>query len=295
MTIIYKTPFTEKTGVKYPIIMGAFAGIGRSEFAAPASEAGILGVITAHNFKTPEDLKMEIEKMQSMTSKPFAINCTVFPSIGRFTNSMKSDDFLPYIEVALDLGVTTFTTSAYKAKSIGDRVHQAGCTWIHKCATLMHAVSAEKHGADFIVIVGLEGTGFKNPMQNTTLIHMTTAKKMLKAHLIAAGGIGDARGFLSALMMGASAVCFGTLLMATTECPLPAKYKMEKLANLRGYDDEDYYKKIYHLSLKDSAGGSMAVSLIDDVVSMKERIDRIINDADEILKQWGITGILDLK
>ena len=160
-------------------------------------------------------------------------------------------------------------------------------TWIHKCATLPHAISARNHGADFIVIVGLEGTGFKNPTQNTTLINITVAKKMLSTHLIAAGGIADARGFLAALAAGASAVCFGTLFMATTECPMSERYKRENVAGITGFDDPEFYRSIFHLELKDRGNPSMAVGLINDIVPMKERIERIIINAENILRDWG--------
>jgi len=286
----YKTLFTEMTGVEYPIIMGAFAGLGKAEFAAPVSEAGCFGIITTHNFKTVQKFRAELEKMRSLTLKPFGVNFSVGPPGEKFRHFMKEDDFLPYVEAAIDFGVKTMTTSAYKAKKIGDRLKEAGCHWIHKCATLRHAKSAEEHGADMVVIVGIEGTGFKNPIQNTTLINMTVAKQLLKVPVIAAGGIADARGFLSALMMGASAVCFGTLLMATTECPISDAFKQKNLVNIRGYDDPEFYKKIFHLSLKDSPVPSMAVSLIREILPVKERIARIINEADELLKKWGNQG-----
>jgi len=289
MTIKIKTKFTKLTGVEYPLIMGAFAGLGKAEFAAPFSEAGGLGIITAHNFRNVKKFKQELEKMQSLTSKPFGVNFSVAPPIDRFARMMKEEDYMPYVEAAIDFGVKTMTTSAYKAKKIGERLHESGCIWIHKCATLMHAKSAENHGADFVVIVGLEGTGFKNPLQNTTLINITVAKEILKIPVIAAGGIANARGFLAALMMGASAVCLGTALMATTECPLSEKFKIEKLVNMNGYDDEDFYKKIYHLSLKDSPVPSMAISLIHEILSIKKLISKIISESENILKSWNIT------
>lgn len=291
----YKTPFTEMTGVKYPIIMGAFAGLGKADFAAAVSEADCFGIITTHNFKTVKKFKAELEKMRTLTSKPFGVNFSVGPPGERFRHFMKEKDFVPFLETAIDFGLKVCTTSAYKAKEIGDRLHEAGLSWIHKCATLYHALSAEKHGADAVVIVGIEGTGFKNPIQNTTLINMTVARKLLKVPIIAAGGIADARGFLSALMMGASAVCFGTLLMATKECPISEKFKQKNLVNQKGYDDEEFYKKIFHLSLKDSPVPSMAVSLIDEILPVKVLIAQIITSAESILKKWGKKGeYLDL-
>ncbi|TFG04890.1 MAG: nitronate monooxygenase [Promethearchaeota archaeon] len=290
----YKTPFTEMTGVEYPIVMGAFAGLGKADFAAPVSEAGCFGIITAHNFKSIDKFRAELDKMQSLTSKPFGVNFSIGPPGDRFRHFMREDDFMPYVEVAIDYGVKVCTTSAYKGKKIADRLHEAGLRVIHKCATIHHAVSAAKY-ADAVVIVGIEGTGFKNPIQNTTLINMTVAKHLLNVPIIAAGGIADARGFLSALMMGASAVCFGTLLMATTECPISEKFKKTQLVAQKGYNDQEFHQKIFHLSLKDSPVPSMAVSLINEILPVKARIQKILTEADEILKQWSIQGdCLDL-
>ncbi len=117
------------------------------------------------------------------------------------------------------------------------------------------------------------------------------AKKLLKVPIIAAGGIGDVRGFIGALAMGADAVCFGTAIMSCTESPYSEKYK-KKLITHDIYDD-DYYKKIYHLELKDSPIGSMALGHCDEVIPLKEFIRvRIINKAETILKSWGFSGDL---
>jgi len=56
------------------------------------------------------------------------------------------------------------------------------------------------------------------------------ARRLLKIPIIAAGGIGDARGFLSALGMGACGIYMGTAFMATTECPISQRYKDELVA-----------------------------------------------------------------
>ncbi|MHA1525691.1 MAG: nitronate monooxygenase, partial [Promethearchaeota archaeon] len=109
--------------------------------------------------------------------------------------------------------------------------------------------------------------------------------------IIAAGGIGDVRGFLGALAMGADAVCFGTVIMSCTESPSSKKYK-QKLITHDIYDD-DYYKKIYHLELKDSPIGSMALGHCDEIIPLKEFIqENIIKNAENLLKSWGVTGDL---
>lgn len=63
--------------IQYPIIQGAFAGFGDSRLAAPVSEAGGLGMITAGALKTPENLRKDIRRARSITDKPIAVNLSV--------------------------------------------------------------------------------------------------------------------------------------------------------------------------------------------------------------------------
>lgn len=287
--MIWKTKLTEMMGTEYPIIMGAFFTLGRAEFAAAFSNTGGFGIITAINYKTNEEFQSELNKMKKLTNKPWGVNFSVMPP----DVVKKRDDlvgleerYLDFVDIAIDAGVKVCTTSAYQAPKIGKKLHDANCYWFHKCATMKHAISAQKLGADAVTIVGIEGTGYKNPNQNTTLINMTMAKKLLEVPIIAAGGIGDARGFLAALAMGADAVCFGTAIMATKECPNSEIWK-KRIIN-QDIFDENFYKKIFHLQLRDSPIHSMASGHCNEIISLKEFIqEKIIYNAEKILKSWG--------
>jgi NAD(P)H-dependent flavin oxidoreductase YrpB (nitropropane dioxygenase family) len=277
--------------LKYPIIMGAFASVGRAEFAASFSNAGGLGIITALNFGTKEDFEKEIKKMKNLTSKPFGVNFSIMPPMMAAKVPFPRDEnfYMDYLDIALNEGVNIFTTSAYQAPKIAKIVLDRGAIWFHKCTTLKHALSAEKLGAHGVTIVGVEGTGFKNPIQNTTLVNITMARKLMHIPIIAAGGIGDARGFLSALAMGADAICFGTAILATYECTIPQSYK-RKLIN-QDIFEEDFYHQIFHHQLKDKSIWSYAAGHIDKERSVKEFIeDHIIQTAEVILKEWGFQG-----
>ncbi len=271
--------------------MGAFAIIGKAEFAAAFSNAGGFGIVTAINFRTNEEFQSELEKMNTLTDKPWGVNFSVMPPYVVKDKQKGSwvrdeDSYLEFVDIAIDAGVKVCTTSAYQAPKIGKKLHDAGCYWFHKCATMKHAISAESLGVDAATIVGLEGTGFKNPNQNTTLVNVTMAKKLLKIPIIAAGGIGDARGFLAALAMGADAVCFGTAIMTTKES-LASNIWKKRIIN-QDIFDKDYYKKIYHLQLRDSPVHSMAAGHCDEILSMKEFIEeKIIKKAEDILRSWG--------
>ena len=285
--MIWKTKITQMMNIKYPLVMGAFGGWGKAEFASHFSNVGGLGMIAALNFPDPEHFKEDLKLMKNLTHNPFAINLSLphhKPSDISSRKEMESR-YLNYVEIALNEGCNIFTTSGYKAKFIGDRVHEAGGFWIHKCVLINHAISSEKQGADAVAIVGLEGTGFKNPFTTTTLVNITMAKKLLKIPVIAAGGIGDARGFLAAIMMGAEGVCLGTALMTTEECPVAPKFK-EKWLNLDIFD-EDFYKTIYHYNTKNFMAPSTAIGHHQKILPLKELIEQIISHAEGILSGWG--------
>jgi nitronate monooxygenase len=267
--------------------MGAFGGWGKAKFASSFSNAGGLGIITALNFPDLKDFKKNIRLMKKLCSKPFGINLSLpHHRLEDSSQDLKTKKrYLDYIEVALNEDCKIFTTSGYKASFIGDRVHEAGGLWFHKCVLVKHAFSAEKQGADAVTIVGLEGTGFKNPSTNTTLVNITMAKKILHIPIIAAGGIGDARGFLGALFMGADAVCLGTALMATEECPVPHNIK-EKWINLDIFEEE-FHRKIYHFNIKNFMAPSTAIGHHRQIIPLKTLINNFIKEAEEILDKWG--------
>lgn len=76
-----KTRITELFQIKHPIIQGGMHYVGFAELAAAVSNAGGLGIITALTQKTPLDLSNEIAKCNQMTSKPIGVNLTFLPVV----------------------------------------------------------------------------------------------------------------------------------------------------------------------------------------------------------------------
>jgi NAD(P)H-dependent flavin oxidoreductase YrpB (nitropropane dioxygenase family) len=324
----WKNRVTDILGSDYPIIQGAFAGFGTSALAAPVSDAGGFGIITAGALRTPEKLRDDIKRARSMTDKPFGINLSVglCPQIDEMR------------DVAIEERVPVIFTAVYRAEDHGRRIHEAGLKWVHKVATIHHALAAERQGADAVVLVGLEGAGFKSIHQLPTLVAISNAVRMMKVPLIAAGGIGDAHGLVAALGMGAEGVYMGTRFMAIAECPISDRYKQE-LVNAKPWDAKyrdralappkreefenvmkdrseevtgEWLMRLERVLLKQSsevprdwesdlqnddpevavrtAGGSLAVGVIDSVVSARELIDTMIGEAEQILSQRGTVG-----
>lgn len=312
----WRTRITEMLGIKYPIIQGAYGGFGSSAIAAPVSEAGGLGIITAGALKTPEKLREDIRRARTMTDKPIGVNLSVgmCPQIDEMR------------EVVIEERIPVVETAVFRADDHGKRLQAAGIKWIHKVATIDHAIVAAKQGVDAVVIVGLEGTGFKSVKQVPTMLTLALALKQIQIPVIAAGCIGDGRTFLAALSMGAEAVYIGTAFMATKECPIPDKHKqmlididmndpkvkdralvppkpeeVDRVMKLRGKIPEgEWLKKLERVLVKESpdeaseeldteevlriAPGSLAVAFINRIMTVKEFIDGIIAEAEETLK-----------
>ncbi len=75
-----KTRITELLGIRHPIMQGGMHYVGFAELAAAVSNAGGLGVITGLTQKTPELLAKEIARCQDMTDQPFGVNLTFLPA-----------------------------------------------------------------------------------------------------------------------------------------------------------------------------------------------------------------------
>ncbi|MFC1942455.1 NAD(P)H-dependent flavin oxidoreductase [Chloroflexota bacterium] len=205
----WKTRVTELLGCRYPIIEGAYNGFGNWQFAAAIANTGAHGLITAHVSRTPEKLREDIKRCRDATGGSFGVNL----SIGLCPQAEEM------LEVCIEAGVQV-ETSGYKPDALVPRIKEAGIIWIHKSARIKDAIHAEHLGADAVIVVGLEGAGFKSPEQLPTFITTCWGSKQVKVPFIAAGGIGDARSFLGALGMGAEGVMLGTAFMAAEECPI---------------------------------------------------------------------------
>ena len=76
-----KTSITELFGIEHPIIQGGMHHVGYAELASAVANAGGLGMITALTQPTPAALAEEIRRCREMTDKPFGVNLTFLPSV----------------------------------------------------------------------------------------------------------------------------------------------------------------------------------------------------------------------
>jgi NAD(P)H-dependent flavin oxidoreductase YrpB (nitropropane dioxygenase family) len=218
-----RTQVTELLGIEYPIIQGGMQWVGYAELASAVSNAGGLGVLTALTQPTPEDLRREIERCRGMTDKPFGVNLTILPAI-------KTPPYAEYLSAIIESGVKIVETAGNNPRDMLPRLKEHGIKTIHKCTSVRHALSAERHGIDIVSIDGFECAGHPGEDDVPGLILFPAAVRALKVPIVASGGIGDGRGMAAALALGAQGINMGTRFMCTKEAPIHDNIKQALVA-----------------------------------------------------------------
>ncbi len=218
-----KTRITELLGIEYPIIQGGMAWVAEHHLAAAVSKAGGLGIIGAASAPA-EVVREEIRKAKKMTDKPIGVNIMLMnpnaPEVAR---------------VVLEEGVKVVTTGAGNpAKFIRD-FKEAGVKVIPVVASVAMAKMMERCGVDAVVAEGCESGGHIG--SSTTMCLVPQVADAVQIPVIAAGGIGDGRGFAAAFMLGAEAVQMGTRFVVAEESIVHKNYK-EKIIKAKDIDSE---------------------------------------------------------
>jgi nitronate monooxygenase len=81
MAQVFKTQVTEDFGIEHPIIQGGMMWVSQPELVAAVSEAGGFGVLTALTFETAEGLADAIARTRALTDRPFGVNLTFLPTL----------------------------------------------------------------------------------------------------------------------------------------------------------------------------------------------------------------------
>lgn len=218
-----KTRVTEMLGIEHPIIMGGMTGVGTPELAAAVSNAGGLGIFCAHNAGSPEECRKWIQRMPTLTEKPWGVNLTILPSMG------PPPPYEEYAKVIIEEGVKVVETAGSNPKKWVGMFKAAGLISIHKCVALRHAVSAEKLGCDIISLDGFECAGHPGEDDVGNFVLQAKGAKVLRRPFVCSGGVGDGIQLAAALALGAEGVNLGTRVCATQECSWGPNFKQKML------------------------------------------------------------------
>jgi len=213
---MFHTRLCDLLGIKYPIIQGALGGIrGGPELAAAVSNAGGLGVLASFSLTTKQ-LREQISQVRASTDRPFALN--IF--------AVNAAAVSKAAKVAVEEGVTIVTTGRGDPRQpIVSLLKEHGIIVLPVVPTVRHAVRLEAEGADAIIASGMEAGGHVGTVCTLPLIPLVV--NAVKVPVVAAGGIGDARGFVAALALGACGIQMGTRFMATHESEIGVKQQQK--------------------------------------------------------------------
>ena len=209
-----KNRVTEMLGCKYPIVQGAMGVICNPELVAGVSEAGGFGLLATAFAEGKEVLREQIKATKNLTSKPFGANLFIMNPLAE-----------KFAHVLAEEGVEAVTVSGGSPKALIPLLHKLGIKAIVVVPTVKVALSAEAHGADAIVVEGSESGGVQGYQGASTMVLTPAAVDAVNVPVIAAGGIGDSRGYKAALALGAEGVQVGTRFIASKECIAHINYK----------------------------------------------------------------------
>jgi nitronate monooxygenase len=243
---------TEKLGIEYPIIQGPLGGFASQRLTAAVSNFGGLGSFGAHSL-APEAIKDVIAQIRSLTSKPFAMNLWVsMEDAGARTSdeSAFNRSLAPLAGHLAELGVALPTYKPYSPirfeeqarvlldarvpafsfiygippRGILDECRAKGIVTIGAVTTPDEAALLSDAGVDAVAASGFEAGGHRGSYLRAaedsftgTFSLVPQVVDIVDVPVIAAGGIGDARGVVAALALGAEAVQMGTVFLSSEE------------------------------------------------------------------------------
>jgi enoyl-[acyl-carrier protein] reductase II len=184
------------------------------ELVAAVSEAGGFGLLATAFTEDAGVLRDQIKATKQLTKKPFGCNLFVMNPLAQ-----------EFSQVLADEGIRAVTVSGGSPKVLIPLLHGLGIKAIVVAPTVEAAKGAEALGADAVVAEGAESGGVQGFRGVSTLVLVPAIADFVKIPVIAAGGIGDSRGYKAALALGAEGVQMGTRFIATKECIAHSSYK----------------------------------------------------------------------
>lgn len=222
-----KTRITELFDIELPIIQGGLAYLADAILAAAVSNAGGLGQITATSLNSADELRNEINRFRTLSHKPFGVNF----AISRF-----SENYMHLLEAAIELKVPIISITGGDPTPVFEKIKGTPIKSMVLVADVRQAQKAESLGADAVIAVGQEGGGHLGRTDTGTFVLIPRVVDSISIPVIASGGIGDGRGLIAALALGAEGIEMGTRFIATKECVLASQGYKDDLISAQETD-----------------------------------------------------------
>lgn len=251
--------FCDFLGIEVPILLAGMGVGGRAtppRLVAAVSEAGGAGVLGCSGL-SPEETRRRIREVRSLTDRPFGVDLLLpariadapdtrtgvrdeirrrYPEHAAFVQALIRRYELPEVlpadetvvnieyakrvlEVVFEERVPIFAAGLGDPEFLLPRARAQGMKLIGLSGSVRNAVRQRKAGVDAIVAQGTEAGGHTGTVASLPLIPQVV-DAVSPTPVIAAGGIGDGRGIVAALALGAQAAWLGTAFLVADECEM---------------------------------------------------------------------------
>jgi enoyl-[acyl-carrier protein] reductase II len=293
--------------IKYPVLLGPMAKITSGRVVAIFSQSGGLGCLATADI-SEQEFRAEVALIRSQTDRPFAVNIA-WPT----PNAHK------IVQWSIEENIDVVISSAGLNKEGLEKSQRAGIKVFQVVGSVAQAARAEQLGVHGVIAKGFESGGLNAPNAVGTLALVPQIVDAVSIPVVAAGGIGDGRGFAAALALGAEGILMGTRFLATNECPISEKYKRALIdakdidtvsLDLRSFSarflrnkkviavkdqlkgDESPWKVVTLQGRGDDIDGELLgagqiAGLVRECLPVKEIIEELMRDVKEKINQLG--------
>jgi nitronate monooxygenase len=227
------TAVCDVLGIQQPIVQAPMAAV--PELAAAVSNAGALGMVTLTWSPDPGAVVRETAKL---TGRPFGGNFVL------------TSDHHRHLDQALEAGLRIVSFMWGDPAAYVKPVHDAGGVVLHTVGSAEEARRSVAAGVDVIVAQGWEAGGHVWGTVATLPLVPAVVDAVTPVPVIAAGGIGDARGVAAVLALGAQAAWLGTRFLLAREMPVHPDYRRRLIAAAE--TDPQWYPDLYDVGWPDS-------------------------------------------
>jgi nitronate monooxygenase len=228
-----RTPVCELLGIDQPIVQAPMSAV--PELAAAVSHAGGLGML-ALTWSTPAG--DPVRETAALTDRPFGGNLIL------------NSDQHRRVDEALEAGMRIVSLMWGDPTEYVEQVHDAGGILLHTVRSAEEARRAVASGVDAIVAQGWEGGGHVWGQIGTLPLVPAVVDAVIPVPVIAAGGIGDARGVAAVMALGAQAAWLGTRFLLAREMPIHKEYRRLLVDAVE--TDAQWYADLYDVGWPDA-------------------------------------------